>query len=215
MPTFSNKPPSDPRGPSYQIVRTPTGKPLTAIVTSDDLIGTFTHFWKRRTMPCERGNDCQPCQAGIPFRWHAYLSAYLKNHAHVLFECTAQAAENFVAYREAHGSLRGCLFTASRMNYSPNARVIITCKPANLSELTLPNPPDLIAVLAILWDFPTEDLDVTGPIAKRGQQTINTARNRKRGDSNDDPPDKTVGPVPIADVLNPKKPTNPSTKKNP
>lgn len=154
MPIFSDTPPTDPRGPSFQIVRTPTGKPLAGIITSENLVGCYTHFYKRRTMPCER-RDCEACQAGIPFRWHAYQSALIaKTHAHVIFECTAQAAQNFVEYREQHGTIRGCWFTASRMNFAPNARIIITCQPADLREIILPKPPDMIKCLAILWDFP-------------------------------------------------------------
>jgi len=172
MPIFSDTPPADPRGPSYQIVRTPTGQPLVGIVTSENLVGCFTHFWKRRTMPCEREN-CEACQSGIPFRWHAYISAILsKTRAHVLFECTAQAAESFVTYREAHGTTRGCLFTASRMNYAPNARIIINCKPADLREIILPKPPNIVKCLAILWDFPISEVDDNGTPAKRGQRTV-------------------------------------------
>jgi len=158
MPTWSHEPPLNPRGPSFEIVRTPPGQLLRAIVTSEDLIGCYTHFWKRRTMPCER-IECEACHAGIPFRWHAYMSVYLsKTYAHVIFECTAQASSSFVEYREAHGTLRGCLFTATRRNYAPNARVIIQCRPANLTEIAIPKAPDLVACLAILWDLPFPDL---------------------------------------------------------
>ncbi len=123
-------------------------------------------------MPCERG-DCEACQAGIPFRWHAYLSAYLaKSHAHVIYECTAQASERFVEYREAHGTTRGCLFTASRMNFAPNARIIINCKPADLREIILPTPPDIVRCLAILWDFPLDSVKADETGTKKGQKTV-------------------------------------------
>lgn len=210
MPTFSNEPPDDPRGPSFQIVRTPTGKPLIGIVTSDVLVGTYTHFWKRRTMPCERPDECEACNAGIPFRWHAYLSALLKNRAHVLFECTAQAAQRFAEYRKAHGTTRGCYFTASRMNYAPNARVIIACKPADLSEIILPSPPDIVKVLAILWDFPIPDVDATRQGIKPGQKTIRHAPKRRRGDTTDQPVKDEPLPERIGHVTNraiPPKPT--------
>ncbi len=182
MPVFSDTPPQDPRGPSFVIVRTPTGQPLKGIITSENLIGCYTHFWKRRTMPCER-DDCEACRAGIPFRWHCYQSAYLaKSHAHVLFECTAQAGEKFVEYREAHGTIRGCLFTASRMNFAPNARIIINCQPANLQEIILPKPPDIIRVLAILWDFPLSEVKATRVGDKKGQATV-THRPKKENKS--------------------------------
>jgi len=172
MPTFTDTPPEDPRGPSFQIVRTPTGKPLTAIVTSETMVGCYTHFWKRRTMPCERP-DCEACRNGIPFRWHAYLSAYLSGSLlHCLFECTAQAAERFVDYRDAQGTLRGCQFTASRMNYAPNARIIITTKPADLTRIQLPKPPNIEKVLAILWNLPIPEVKADRQGTKRGQKTV-------------------------------------------
>lgn len=172
MPQFSDTPPRNPKGVSFQIVRTPAGQPLIGIITSENLVGCFTHFWKRRTMPCKHP-ECDACKSGIPFRWHAYQSAYLtKTHAHVLFECTAQAAERFVEYREAHGSIRGCLFQASRANSAPNARLIIQCRPADLREIILPNPPDILGCLEILWDFRAGDLKADRTGVKKGQKTV-------------------------------------------
>ncbi len=201
MPTFSNKPPQDPRGPSYQIVRTPTGKPLTGIVTSEDIVGCYTHFYKRRTMPCERDN-CEACHNGIPFRWHAYLSAYLaKTHLHCLFECTAQAAERFVEYRESHGTTRGCLFTASRMNYAPNARIIITTKPADLTDLHLPNQPNIPNVLAILWNLPLPEVKADRQGTKRGQKTVTRQPRSKRSQPAGEPNPAEPLPTDLADTL--------------
>ena len=73
---------------------------------------------------------------------------------HFLFEVTAQAAEHFVQYREAHGTIRGCKFKATRWRQNPNGRVLIQCKSADLREITIPAAPDLIAVLSILWNLP-------------------------------------------------------------
>lgn len=191
MPKWSNRVPTDPRGPSFPIVRTPTWKPLIAIVTSDDLIGTFTHFYKGRTMPCQGhgctrcaagetphknrrgdlvhktadddiqcdGPPCEACHDGIPYRWHAYLTAWQADPGlHFIFESTAQSAEHFVDYRDAHGTLRGCLFEAKRYNSKPNGRILIRTRPKDLTEIILPKPPDLIKCLSILWDLPAGDV---------------------------------------------------------
>lgn len=160
MPTFSSNIPDDPRGPSFPILRTPPGRALIAIVTSPNLVGCFTHYWKGRTVPCDAPN-CEACQAGMPFRWHAYQSAYIRETSlHCLFECTAQAAEHFTDYREAHGTIRGCLFEARRYNNRHNARILIRCKPADLTGIILPKPPDLIRCLSILWGFPADDVQL-------------------------------------------------------
>lgn len=187
MPTFSSDVPIDPRGPAFPIVRTPISRPLTAIVTSPNLVGCYTHYFKGRTIPCEGsgcrlcmegrepftntkgkvvhaigkqevecdGPPCEACHAGLPYRWHAYQTVLTsRDHLHCLFECTAQAAENFTTYREAHGTIRGCEFEAWRLHSKPNGRILIRTKPANLTGITLPMPPDLIKCLGILWGFP-------------------------------------------------------------
>lgn len=158
MPDWSNEVPKDPRGVALPIRRTPPHAPLCAIVTSTDIVGTMTHYWKSRTMPHEKVN-CGACDAGIPYRWHSYMSAWERKTAmHFLFEVTAQAAEHFVTYRLAHGTLRGCAFRASRWRQNPNGRVLIETKPADIVEYPVPKGPDLIAVLSILWNLPASDV---------------------------------------------------------
>lgn len=158
MPTFSNKIPEDPRGQSFPIVRTPIAHPLTAIVTSEDLVGTYTHYYKGRTAPCEQP-DCEPCRDGLPYRWHNYLSAYqLSKGLHFLFECTAKAGEPFIEYRKKYNTLRGCMFESQRYSNKPNGRVLIRCKPADLQGILLPKPPHLIRALCILWNVPFDEL---------------------------------------------------------
>lgn len=158
MPIWTNTVPQDPRGPAFQIVRTPAYKPLIAIVTCLDLVGCYTHYYHGRTVPCE-GADCPAHKDGIPFRWHAYLSAFNSvNGQHFLFECTAQAAEAFTDYRDTFSTLRGCLFRATRMNQKTNGRIVIQTKPADLTKVKIPKPPDLTKCLAILWSLPIPDV---------------------------------------------------------
>ncbi len=165
MATFSNRPPSDPRGNALDIVRTPTSGRIKACITSEDLIGTYTHFWKGRTLPHDH-DACQACKNGLPFRWHAWVSAYTaQEHNHVLFECTAQASQAFVAYREAHGTLRGGVFDAWRPSRRPNGRVVIQIKPTDLTGITLPTAPDLVKCLAIIWNIALPFIDA-GAILK-------------------------------------------------
>jgi len=178
MPVFSSEVPKDPRGPAFPIVRTPTAKPLIAIVTSTDLVGCFTHFFKGRTMPCE-GDGCEACESGLPYRWHAYQSVLTqKDHLHCLFESTAQASENFTEFRDAHGTLRGCLFEASRLHQKPNGRIIIRTKPADLKDINLPRPPDIVKCLSILWGFSTAavSVDSINPEKKTPRVSIDTER---------------------------------------
>ena len=177
MPIWTNDVPKDPRGPAFQIVRTPAFKPLLAIVTCEDLVGCYTHFYHGRTVPCE-GDNCPAHQEGIPYRWHAYLSAYdAKTSQHFLFECTAQSADAFTAYRDAYQTIRGCLFRATRMNQKTNGRIVIQTRPADLKGVNLPHPPALTKCLAILWSLPIGD--VQAPTIHPEKKTPHVRPNKK------------------------------------
>lgn len=153
MPNYTRNIPDAPSGPSLPIRRTPAYSPLVAIITTDDLIGTYTHYYKGRTVPCE-SPDCEPCQNGMPYRWHAYVAAWeTKTGLHFIFEVTAAGAEPFIDYRDHHGTLRGCLFSARRLKQQPNGRVLIQTKPADLREIRLPKSPDMSKCLSILWSL--------------------------------------------------------------
>lgn len=135
---------------------------MTAIITSVDLVGTPTHFWHGRTVPCEV-TDCTPCNDGVPWRWHGYFAAWQPtDHLHFLFEFTARASQAFLDYRKVYSTLRGCHFRVHRVNASPNGRVVTETKPADLSQFKLPQPPDLIKVLSIIWNIATPCMDVEG-----------------------------------------------------
>lgn len=162
MPTWSNQIPDDPRGQGLPLLRTPAGRSLTAIVTSPDLIGCNTHYWGGHTVPCD-APTCEACQAGIAYRWHAYLSAYNPDdQLHFIFECTAQAAQTFAAYRQEHQTLRCCHFEAYRWKHTRNGRVIIKCQRSAIQSAALPNAPDLARIMAIIWRLPIPNVFVAG-----------------------------------------------------
>lgn len=183
MPKYSNQIPTDPRGPALPIRRTPAYSKLRAVVTSQDLLGCFTHYFKGRTAPCERP-DCEPCRDGLPFRWHAYFACEdVATALHFIFEVTAAGAEPFVEYRDAHGTLRGCLFEAARWKSRPNGRILVRTKPADLTERRLLKPPDLEKCLAILWNLPGDSVNCCGrdpqtktPSARVGKPSGNGSR---------------------------------------
>lgn len=165
--------PAQPRGPALPIRRTPANKPLTAIVTSPDLIGCYTHFYQGSTIPHAEDN-CEACLNGQPYRWHAYMSA-VDNYTnlHFIFECTAISAEFFTVYRSKHATLRGCLFQAKRWNSKPNGRILIQTKPADLSERQIPPAPDLIKAMAILWSLPHPELSTPTRNPEKKMKQIN------------------------------------------
>jgi hypothetical protein len=135
---------------------------LTGIVTCHQLIGTNTHFYHGRTLPCDM-EACPACAEGLSYRWHAWVSLQSKtSETQILFEMTARAAEPLKTYFAAYGTLRGCEISAKRANTSPNSRVLIQTRQADLSKITLKPEPDLLAALAMIWNVSTDDMQVNG-----------------------------------------------------
>lgn len=159
---FSSDPPADPRGNSLALKRTPTARPIRGIITCDNLVGTPTHFFHGRTVPCN-DETCEPCDHGVPWRWHGYVSLFgPSTHSHILFEMTAKTVEPLKTYRLAHGTLRGCLITARRINSSPNARVVITTGVADLQSINLPKEPHILEALSIIWNIELPAITIEG-----------------------------------------------------
>lgn len=174
MPVFTSTPPERDSGHGFRLIRTPGPGRLTAIATCKKLIGCPTHFYQRRTLPCERP-DCPACEAGVPWRWHGYVSAVdQKTHEHFIFEMTAQAAEEFTAYYSRHETLVGCLFEATRLGQHHNGRVLIRCKPIDQASVHLPDPPNVMKLLCHIWNIPEPEV----VIGRRGDKTDRIVVNR-------------------------------------
>lgn len=161
MPTFDNRPPADSSSAGLRLIRTPAGHAIAGHVLSDNLVGCKTHFVGNRTIPCE-SPTCEPCEAGVPWRWHGYL-AVLLDHGNetVLFETTARAAETFAAYFQRYGTTRGAYFKAQRLNNRSNGRVLIQTKPADLEKITLPKAPAVEKLLCHIWNIPEKQVEKT------------------------------------------------------
>lgn len=153
MPKWTNEPPPESHGHSMRILRTPSTKPLIAIVTSIDVLGCCTHFAHNRTIPCEGTDACAWCAEGFSWRWHGYLAALqTESFEHFLFEFTATASDTFRNYQSIHNDIRGCVFKALRPSGRPNGRVVIHCKPYDLRTIQLPDPPDVKKILCHIWN---------------------------------------------------------------
>jgi len=167
---FDHTPPPDPNGQPLPIRRTPTTGSLVATVTSQRLLGTNTHYWGGRTVPCTH-EPCDACSAGAPYRWHAYLAAYdFQRQLHFLFECTAAAADAFVKFAASHEQLRACTFRATRDSKRQNSRVMLECSVFTGDPQSLPRSPDLVGALSRLWNIPLDQIST--PDVRRTQLAI-------------------------------------------
>ena len=144
------------------LLRTPAKGKTGGIITSHDVIGTDTHYWGGRTVKCE-DDTCEACAAGIGKRWHGYVGVYNPSlHKHFIFEFTQGAGEPFARHIELTKTLRGCAFKAERNGRRPNSPVLITTWPANLDGVALPDPPDIVAIMSMIWGVPATSLKATG-----------------------------------------------------
>lgn len=196
MPNWSNEAPKVERHLAFTLVRTPVDRPLQAIITSDDLLGCNTHYWGGRTLPCE-APDCKACNDASPFRWHAYFACIdPKSRHHFLFECTARAAIAFEQYRAAHGTLRGCWFKALRPKARRNSKVDIETKPADLTKIQLPDPPDIIKAMSVIWQLPGASLPTSpglggAPMVRPAKRVLQ----RMRGENPTPDQPETLGDI--------------------
>jgi len=117
-----------------------------------------------------------------PTRAHCYLSALdPATHDHFLFECTAAAALPFKDWLATYGTLRGCLFQATRPKRRRNAKVEILTKPCDLTKITLPPPPDIPKAMSVIWQLPGAAISLNGALDSLPRLKVNseqTARQR-------------------------------------
>lgn len=171
MPNWTDTPPADNNVYAFRILRTPAEKPITATITSDNLVGTFTHFAHHRTVPCEGQDECEWCKAGHSRRWHGYIGAVLhQGLEHALIELTQSAAETLHNYRQAYGTLRGCAFTAYRPSKRINGRVVVQCKRGSTPDSTLPAELDLRSILCHIWNVATTKTTATTRVVPGADQ---------------------------------------------
>lgn len=152
MPKWNLSPGDAPNPITLRLLRTPIGRPTELIITSHRPIGTFTHFYKQRTVPCEHPDPCPPCSEGHSARWHGYLAALQQPHReHVIWEYTSTLHQPILDYLAEYPSLRGALLTAKRLKPHPNSRQAIWVRPPSYDNPPLPDPPDLAKILLHIW----------------------------------------------------------------
>jgi len=207
MPTWRTELPPEGNNRGYDLLRTPTATPLIAIVTSDDLLVCDTHYWHGRTTPCERlcnpegrtidDSHCPACLEKAAWRSHVYVAAFdAKKRIHFIFECTVHAAKLFKEYHDAAGTLRGCIFNATRPKATPNGKVSIITHAADLSKTFLPAAPNVADALAVIWRLPRTAIEEHPAKYSPTELRINAKRLRQMRTQPDNAPDPpSIGEV--------------------
>lgn len=148
---WQNRPPKPAEFAGVRLGRVQPGKDLEAIILSDKLLGCYTHFWRKRTVPCA-SPDCPACCDGIPARWHGYLSVWsTRTRLVTVLELTSLAGSAVADYEDRHGSLRGALLHARRLGSRPNSPVQIAITPNDCDLRTLPRQINIERFLETIW----------------------------------------------------------------
>jgi hypothetical protein len=161
VPHWTTEPDTRNNTTPYSLLRTPIGRPLVAVITTDQPLGCRTHFYLHRTVPCEMPS-CPPCADGYSSRWHCYLGVYSpKTGDQAILELTANAAEPLLKYYRDHSHLRGVKIKAERRGIRTNSPVVLSLLNECLDHNLLPPPPDLKSALAKIWGLPANTLHPT------------------------------------------------------
>lgn len=121
------------------------------------MVGCPVHWYKGRTKPCEL-EDCKACEQNVPWRWKGYLGLHVKkDNRHVLFEFPAQVGEKLGDYLKTHRSLRNLLIGVKRIPEKSNGKVSLRWKETDDKILALHEEPNLLGILAALWDIPVHE----------------------------------------------------------
>ena len=140
-----------------QVVRAPSKGKASFVVLSDAVLGTWTHYFRRRTQPC-MGNECQICPQENTRRWYGWLVGLnLLRREKFLVEVPAGVALNLRAWRLERGSLRGCTLTLFRANSKENGPVRGTISPATIDLGLLPECPNIVGLLCRMWQIKEVD----------------------------------------------------------
>jgi hypothetical protein len=154
MDHWTDRPPAPTEFAGIRLLRVPPRACYDAIITSPKMVGRYTHFVNRRTVPHTDG-DCQPCLDGHIPRWHGYVSIYNPaTHSHSVLELTALAAGPLADFEDRHGSLRGAELRAQRIGSAPNSPVRCIVTAADHDQRKLPRAVDLRKFLCTIWRLP-------------------------------------------------------------
>lgn len=168
---FLEEAPDVAAGPlGLKVVRAPNGGKVSYIILSDAVLGTWTHFYQRRTQPC-MGDSCQICPLENTRRWYGWIVGLaLARGEKFLVEVPAGVALNLKAFRAERGSLRGCSLALFRANKKENGPVRGEISVGKIDISLLPECPDIESLLCRMWQI--KDVDIVNTQGQIGLHNI-------------------------------------------
>ena len=135
----------------YPLIRCGTKPFQGAVILSHDIVGCYTHYWCRRTIPC-RKDGCPACEKGYSARWHGWVFVQSRKTASKgIFEFTAGASAGLDKYFKEHRTLRGAIINAWREPAKANGRLVIQLEESKMDASVLPKAIKILPILMRMW----------------------------------------------------------------
>jgi len=180
MSEWTNRPAASQHPTQLQLLRVPPGRTIAAIITSHDVVGRDTHYWKGRTRVCTHPT-CEPCDAHHAPRWYGYLAVVAPTMlAPTILEITAACIDPLDEYFRDHSTLRGAEINIRRANKKANSRLIAACRPSPYRDAKLPDAPNVIAHLCRIWEIPLPTEQICHPFSQPNGQANSLDRHSLR-----------------------------------
>jgi hypothetical protein len=152
---FTRRPEEVPEVDMWRVIRVPPSGRVSVTILSHDLIGRYTHFFRRRSVPCMLPDTCEACNQGVPRRYHSWFCALgHKSGECAIVEITKRAVGYFDAAFRAHRTLRGLVAHMTRVPQGKeNGKVHAIIEKPKV-EVELPKSANIELILLQMWELP-------------------------------------------------------------
>lgn len=111
---FSNDAPTE-VVPAWPIRVCRGSAPMRFIILTPNYIGVKVHWWGGRSVPCEHGQECIPCQQGCRADWKGYVGARSTENDNVaIVTLTSSVALELGAKKREKSGMTGLVVTLYR-----------------------------------------------------------------------------------------------------
>lgn len=176
MTEWTNAPPTNDDRRSYKLLRCPAGGSIRGIIVNAEPVGAQLHYWKGRTVPCNK-LDCDACKASHVPRWKGYLLIQSRASTRLaIVEYTERIHGDIAREHATNNGLRGSEIKIYRLGSKPNSPLYCEFdgKCSNLD--LLPPEEDIQTMLERMWEVRQQPLWHQSTQSKQPEPSVNGHR---------------------------------------